>query len=274
MLYHVRGLKYHVLKRKDRRLSFNAVARAYDEARPGYPKELVSDVIRISGIPDGGRILEVGCGTGQATLPFAALGYSMLCLDIGSRTVAIARERCKAYPDVAIRCTPFEEWRPERTAFDLLISATAFHWIPPEIGYRKAAAVLTDTGYLALFWNMQPTPNIGFVADEQEVWRRVVPGWRGPEARGDTEASIRKRAAAIRGSGLFEEVQVKRYPWSKVYTTDLYLKLLDSRYRRDDLSDRTRARLYDEIAELSEERYGGRIVKPMLSVLYIAAKTG
>ncbi len=65
-----------------RKTVFDQAARDYDEVRPGYPQELIEDIISISAIPEDGRILEIGCGTGQATIPFAKRGYSMTCLDI------------------------------------------------------------------------------------------------------------------------------------------------------------------------------------------------
>lgn len=59
------------------RTIFDQAALDYDEVRPGYPEELIEDVISISAIPKDGRILEIGCGTGQATIPFAKCGYSI-----------------------------------------------------------------------------------------------------------------------------------------------------------------------------------------------------
>ena len=59
------------------RTIFDQAALDYDEVRPGYPEELIEDVISISAIPKDGRILEIGCGTGQATIPFAKRGYSI-----------------------------------------------------------------------------------------------------------------------------------------------------------------------------------------------------
>jgi SAM-dependent methyltransferase len=56
------------------RATFDRVAPLYDEARPTYPEELFDDVVSLSGIPPGGRILEIGCGTGQATVLFARRG--------------------------------------------------------------------------------------------------------------------------------------------------------------------------------------------------------
>jgi ubiquinone/menaquinone biosynthesis C-methylase UbiE len=55
--------------------TFDKVADLYDKIRPNYPEELTADIMSISKIPPRGRILEVGCGTGQSTLPFACSGY-------------------------------------------------------------------------------------------------------------------------------------------------------------------------------------------------------
>jgi SAM-dependent methyltransferase len=251
---------------------FNGVARLYEEVRPGYPEELIEDVIRISGIPEEGRILEVGCGTGQATIPFARRGYEMLCLDIGKELVKIARKKSKLYPKVDIRNVSFEEWTPEVGSFDLLISATAFHWIPPEIGYPKAAQILKETGCIALFWNMHPTPYTRFFNDVQRVYRSVVPEWRDIRDNPPVEEKIREREAVIEGSGLFENVEVRTYPWSRVFTKKQYLKLLDTFSDHRNLKALRRRELYDGISKVIEEEYGGVITRPYLSVLYVAAR--
>lgn len=78
-----------------RKIVFDQLARDYDEVRPGYPQELIDDIISISGIPEDGRILEIGCGTGQATIPFAKRGYYMICLDIGKEMVTLAAKNVK-----------------------------------------------------------------------------------------------------------------------------------------------------------------------------------
>ena len=258
---------------KELRFSFDKASREYNEVRPGYPRELIGDIIRISSIPRNGRILEVGCGTGQATISFAALGYSMLCLDLGRNLVEVAREKFRNYPNVEIQCISFEEWEPQRNAFDLLISATAFHWIPPEVGYSKAAEVLKETGYLALFWNLHPKPYTGFFEDVQTVYRDVVPEWViEPGDSQETEKKIQEREDYINKTGLFEEVKVKRYPWSRVYSTNQYLKLLNTYSGHGSIEEHREAKLYAGIKRLIDEKYEGRIVRPYLSVLYVAKK--
>jgi SAM-dependent methyltransferase len=115
-----------------------------------------NDVVTLSAIPAEGRILEIGCGTGQATIPFAQRGYKMICLDLGPALAAIAAQNCRPYPNVQIIVTSFEDFPATPDEFDLVISATAFHWIPAEIGYPKAARVLKDSGALAIFSNEHP----------------------------------------------------------------------------------------------------------------------
>jgi SAM-dependent methyltransferase len=272
LLYPARRFFHNVLNLTIPGLTFNDVAHLYDEVRPGYPDDLIEDVIRISGIPRGGRILEVGCGTGQVTLSFARRGYAMLCLDIGAQLVKIARTKCKPYPHVEIRRVAFEEWRPERNAFDLLVSGTAFHWVEPNVRYRKAAAVLKDTGYLALFWNRRPTPRTGFFQEVRTVYQQFAPRWDTPSDHQHTEATIRQRAQEIAETDLFEQVRVKRYPWSKTYSTDQYLKLLATQSGQQYIPKAQRTRLYAGIRRLIDEEYDGTVTRLLLSVLYIAKK--
>ena len=83
------------------RTTFNTAPTLYEDVRPGYPEELIQDVIDLSDLEDHSRILEVGCGTGKATRPFAERGYELVCLDIGADPIAVARKRLKEFPNVS-----------------------------------------------------------------------------------------------------------------------------------------------------------------------------
>src|ERR671917_2255842 len=92
------------------RTTFDEAASLYDEVRPGYPGELFDDVVSLSGIPAGGRILEIGCGTGQATVPFARRGYRILCVELGENLAAVARKNLAGFPLVEERTGDFESY--------------------------------------------------------------------------------------------------------------------------------------------------------------------
>ena len=253
------------------RKCFDEAALEYDEARPSYPDQLIQDVIDLSRIPKRGSILEIGCGTGQATIQFARRGYTMLCLDIGKRLTLIAKKKCQNYPLARIINTSFEKWKPAIAAFDLLISATAFHWIPPEIGYPKAAQVLKQSGYIALFWNTHPTPYTGFFEDVQMIYAGFSPELL-RQAKSPTEIMVQEQEKQLQQSGLFETVQVKNYSWSKTYTTEEYLRLLDTFSDHGMLEAERRNQLYAEIGKLLDTKYDGKVERPYQSILLIAKK--
>ena len=240
--------------------------------RPGYPEELIEDVLALSNMPSNGNILEVGCGTGQATLPFAERGYSMLCLEIGENLAKLASEKCHQHPNVEVKTISFEDWDAGGEKFDLIISAQAFHWIPPEIGYSKAAEVLKDSGAIALFWNVFPDPDSEFFSALQDVYRKHAPKLAESFAQREPyEVRIKNREDEINTTGLFEEVTVRRYPCSVRYDTDQYIKLLNTFSDHRMLDDDARHDLFEGVAELIDQ-FGGAVERPHIAVLYFAKK--
>ena len=251
-----------------RRLTFEEVADLYNEVRPRYPEQLVEDVLDLAGIPPDGRILEIGCGPGNATLPFARRGYRMLAIEIGERLAALAAEHCRPYPTVEIRNSAFEDWEVEESAFDLAISAEAFHWIPPEIGYPKIARALKSSGSAALWWHAP--------VDPQTEWSKMIRDVHNTEAPGlleeiaDTMDGLEARVTEqFANSGCFDRVTVRKYDGSLSFTTDQYVKLsmTYSMYKRVD--EPTRARIWAGIRDIIDQ-VGGQISEPYSETLFHA----
>jgi len=70
-----------------RRLSFDASAALYDAARPGYPDALADDLLATA----GRRVLEIGAGTGKATVVFARRGASIVAIEPGPSLAVVLR---------------------------------------------------------------------------------------------------------------------------------------------------------------------------------------
>ena len=169
--------------------TFDPSAALYERVRPSYPKALVDDVIALAGLPKGGRILEIGCGTGKATELFASRGYALDCLDIGDDLAAIAAEKFRNCADVCVSVSSFEDWNTRGTSYDLVLAAASFHWVNPQVRFTKSAAVLRETGALAVFTNKHIRKDEGFFARVQDVYRTHAPeyradSWRAEEAVG------------------------------------------------------------------------------------------
>jgi SAM-dependent methyltransferase len=246
---------------------FNGVADLYDACRPAYPEELIEALISLTGVQSDSKILEIGSGTGKATLLLAQRGFSILCVEPGQNLVSVASQVFKNYPRVEFEIVAFEQWHERPGEFDLVMSAQAFHWIPKAIGYAKAARALNERGHLALFWNMSPDPTDAIFLDLRRVYEE-----RAPElaARSSScEELIQQREADIWESGLFSNVCVKRFPWSVKYNAQQYVDLLGTYSDHLRLSEEKRKNLYKGVIEVIAQ-HGGFIEKPYLAVLFVA----
>jgi SAM-dependent methyltransferase len=133
---------------------FNEVPDLYDRVRPTYPDNLFADLVAITGLNDQSSVLEVGCGTGQATRSLATLGSPVIAVEPGSGMVALARQRLAGLHNVTVEESTFEEWDDNGRRFDVLVAASSWHWVDPLIGWRRAHDVLNPDGWMALIGNV------------------------------------------------------------------------------------------------------------------------
>jgi SAM-dependent methyltransferase len=250
--------------------SFNRVAGLYDAYRPGYPKQLVDDILSIANFPEDGRILEIGSGTGKATLQFAQHGYAMLCIEPGESMVEVARRKLQTFPKVDFRITAFEGWENEGELFDLVISGQAFHWIQPEFRYQKTRQVMKETGSLAIFWNWNLPVADRLTERIEGVYEQYAPELAQEEPESHEEI-IQKWVREIDESHCFNPVVVQRYRWEKEYPTREYLGLLNTHSDHLRLTDERRQRLFAALEDVLEAE-GGNINKVFESVAFIAHK--
>jgi SAM-dependent methyltransferase len=212
---------------REQRFIFDEVAALYERARPGYPNQLIDDVVTLSGIEPTGRILEIGAGTGKATVPFASRGFEMVCLEPGAVMAGFARAKVSAFPCVRVFSSTFEDWPLETGAFDLIISAQAFHWVAPDVRFVKSAAALRHGGALAIFGNSvlrRPSPlrdalDAAYQRHAPELGRTPLASWYA-----DAESVMK----SFDESGRFQPVRWLKYPWSIEYTTEAYVGLLQT----------------------------------------------
>jgi SAM-dependent methyltransferase len=140
------------------------LGRAFDripddyEARPGYPPRLFELLVQHCRLGPGSRVLEIGAGTGQATLPLLELGARVTAVEPGRALVRRLGERTTGQ-DVEVIVSAFEDAVVPDASFDLVASATAFHWVDLDVGLAKSARALRDQGWLALWWTVWGDPD-------------------------------------------------------------------------------------------------------------------
>jgi SAM-dependent methyltransferase len=156
-----------------RRESFDLVADYYNVYRSPYPQEVVDTVIAVSHLHHGSRVLEIGCGTGQLSVPLAQHGIDLLALELDPHLAALARRNLKRFPNVHVEASSFEAWPLPRQQFDAVVSASAFHWLDPAVRFSKSAQALHPGGFLTILHIHHVrggTP--GFFADTQPYYRK------------------------------------------------------------------------------------------------------
>lgn len=155
--------------REQRRVLFDGVAGRYDATRQGYPAEIVDAMLANAAIGPGAAVLEIGCGTGQLTRQLAGRAVDLTAIDIGAAMVLTAQSNV-ADATVRFEVSSFEDFA-DTGPFDLIVSATAFHWIDPGVGLAKAARLLRPGGWLALLTTGERYPE-ALQNGLRELWVR------------------------------------------------------------------------------------------------------
>ncbi|MGA2284301.1 MAG: class I SAM-dependent methyltransferase [Candidatus Dormibacteria bacterium] len=259
---------------REQRFIFGEAAELYDRARAGYPAALVDDVLTYAAI-DGARLraLEVGAGTGKATVAFAARGVEILALEPSPAMAALAMRNCREFPRVRIAASTFEDWPVETGAFGLLFAAQSWHWVDPAVRLVKAAQALKERGVLALMGHRVDWQG-ELVRDEMdEIYARVapdllahnpgLPGLRRERDDGVTDEMMR--------TGNFDDVTQRSYQWSARLTAGGFVDLLATQSDHRLLAEVVRAELFDALRELITA-HGGEVVVPELTRLRLARR--
>ncbi|MEV6286674.1 class I SAM-dependent methyltransferase [Kribbella sp. NPDC051770] len=249
------------------RETFGEDAELYDRVRPSYPVRLYDEIARMLGAPVARpRVLEIGCGTGQATAPMIRRGWSVKAVELSPTLGAVARDKL---PELEVIVADFDTWPLPAERFDLVLSATAFHWLDPETRVAKAADALRPGGVLAVVSTHHVAGGSEqFWIDVQDCYERFTGKTRsGGLPAGDTVSSPTADELAV--SGRFGPANVWRHEWELTYTTAEYLDLLSSYSGHRALTEQARDGLYNCIRALIDAS-GGSVTKRYLSLLTAA----
>jgi ubiquinone/menaquinone biosynthesis C-methylase UbiE len=149
LVSHAHGIGDDELRRRYAQV-FDDVAEEYDRERRGYPEQLIDAACERGGLSAGDAVVEVGSGTGLLTAGLLARGLRVEAVDPGANMIRLARRRVGSEAAVRFHHGRFEDVALPQGAFGAVFSATAFHWIDPEVGWARAAGLLAPGGTLAL----------------------------------------------------------------------------------------------------------------------------
>ncbi len=251
-------------------MTFDEDPANYDRWRPDYVPELFQKIIAYARLDETKKALEVGIGTGQATLPILRTGCRVTAVEIGGKLAAYSKHKFRDERNLKIENVAFEDYASPDGAFDLIYSATAFHWIPPETGYPKAFRLLKSGGALALFWNH---PFVGREDDPlHAAIQKVYEKYRSSPAKKPeyTGKESREKMDFIRRSG-FADVGLSLFRRTRTFDAESYVSLLNTYSDHRMMPEVRKTPFEDEIRE-AIGRFGGKLAVYDTMDLYLARK--
>jgi SAM-dependent methyltransferase len=264
---------------------YKGIAATYDEIRPSYPEKLIEDIIYKTAIHSSDKLLEIGAGTGKATIQFAERGFSIHAIELGEDMAEILRMKCRQYEKVTVDVVPFEKWTcKDNEEYDMIYCAQAFHWLDPKLKYENCHKLLKDSGYLVLFWYNPCDDNSPKAKERQNKIDMIVKKYASISLVKD-ESSLRRehdgvhkeddRIKEIEASGLFTLVEKIEYLHETRNSADEYLKVMKSvptfASILDGLDDKNISNMNNEIKEVING-YGGYVSSFLNFSLYITKK--
>jgi len=257
--------------RIQRALSFNDDPEGYDRSRPTYPPAVYDALWKLAELPHHPSVVEVGCGTGQASRELLRRGSKLTCVEMGDRMAALARKNLEGLGDFQIVVSKFEEWEPSEAPYDLVFAAASWHWIELEVKYKKAASLLKTNGHLAIVGSKHVYPE-GYDPRYNAIQEAY---------RSETGSSIEwppKPPDAVpidleepRHGGYFADVQVVKVLWHLELSAQEYVNLLSTYSDHRIMNPDQRARLFEKVLRAIGSE--GTIRKHYQTTLRVATKS-
>ncbi|SDR68625.1 Methyltransferase domain-containing protein [Actinopolymorpha singaporensis] len=256
------------LRRQKLRAGFDRSAPDYERTRPVCPPRLFDDLVDVAGLGPGDRVVEIGCGTGQATVPLAERGLAVTGVELGPELAALARVRLAGFPAADVVTSSFEDWRPPPTdpPLDAVVAVNSLHWVDPALRYAKPHQLLRPGACMAVAACVRAQP-----ADAEAFWTQVQEDYRAVGYEGGPPPAPEHVAPlhfAPETELYFEEVASLRYPFEVRYTAGDYVANLATQSGTHALGE---ARGADFLARV--ERRLDSLGRPPLTVSFVALLT-
>lgn len=273
------GVDHSFAANRHRRALFSAAADTYERGRPGYPDRVYQLLTEVCGLAPGSRVVEIGPGTGQATGSLLQRGAEVTAIELGPELAERLRAKYAAAP-LQVIVGAFEDVDLPAAQADLVVAATSFHWVPPEVALARSARLLREGGWLALWWSFfgdpdRPDP---FHDALLPLLDRLAPSVLDVSSAGTVglgppyALDAAARIGEVERSGSFGPVTHEVIRWTGRHTAEEISAMFASFSPWLALAPSERAAALAALEALAREEFGGIVERPYLTPVYLARR--
>jgi len=239
--------------------SFGGAAAAYARHRPDYARAAVRWTLDAA---SGGRVLDLGAGTGKLTATLLEVGADVVAVEPDPAMLAELRG---ALPTVRALQGSAEQIPLPDDSVDAVVAGHAMHWFDMAVAGPEIARVLVPGGVLAGLWN---------VVDDRVDWVSALGRVGGSAAIGARDLFSTWRAATsdahlpVNGQGRFGFAEQAEFPHDQRHTADSLVAKIATHAGLLVMPEQEREATLDRIRDLLASRpetARGAFALPMLT---------
>lgn len=240
--------------------TFDTVATRYEKLRPKYTDDLYKTLFNYISIDNSSNVVEVGIGGGQATLPILERGCTLTAVEYGENFSKLCEKKFENYKNFSVITEKFENTSFADFQYDLVYSASAFHWIPENIGYPKVYAMLKSGGAFARFANHpnRDKGNPALSAEIDKLYSIYYYQYYGKDVKPEKEYSEEQavqRAQIAKKYG-FVDIKHAMFYRTRTFSAKEYVELLGTYSDHIAIKEKIRMEFFSKIEE-TINKYGG-----------------
>lgn len=240
--------------------TFDTVAARYEKLRPGYTDDLYKTLFDYSNIDDSSNVVEIGIGGGQATLPILKKGCTVTAVEYGENFSKLCKKKFGEYKNFSVITDKFENVPFADFQYDFIYSASAFHWIPENIGYPKVYAMLKSGGAFARFANhpYHDKGNPELSEEIQKLYSAYYYKYYGKDSKPEEEYSeeqAAQRAQTAKKYG-FADIKYAMFYRTRTFSAKEYVELLGTYSDHIAIEEKIRTEFFSKIEDTINQ-YGG-----------------
>lgn len=240
--------------------TFDTVAARYERLRPGYTDDLYQTLFNYINIDNSSNVVEVGIGGGQATLPILERGCTLTAVEYGENFSKLCKKKFEEYKNFSVITEKFENVSFTDLQYDLVYSASAFHWVPENIGYSKVYAMLKSGGAFARFANHPYRDKGNPVLSEEieKLYAMYYYKYYGIDIKSEKEYSEEQavQMAQIAKKYGFADIRHAMFYRTRAFSAKEYVELLGTYSDHIAIEEKIRMEFFAKIEE-TINNYGG-----------------